>query len=93
MQAFEKLGYVKAEKKGAKYLFSMTEKGKTALTHPHETKDKKTRPGLCSGPHAERSTQGQGGKGGRISPCFHHCTTIKHRYSMPSVQDMESVHG
>jgi len=26
MQAFEKRGYVKAEKKGAKYLFSITDK-------------------------------------------------------------------
>ena len=33
MQAFEKMGYVKAEKKGAKYLFSITEQGrKAALT-------------------------------------------------------------
>ncbi len=31
MQAFEKLGYVKSEKKGAKYLFSITEKGKLGL--------------------------------------------------------------
>jgi len=39
MQAFEKMGYVKAEKKGAKYLFSITEQGrKAALTT--EGKDK-----------------------------------------------------
>jgi hypothetical protein len=46
MQAFEKLGYVKAEKKGAKYLFSITDKGKTALTNPpvKEVKDKKHDP-------------------------------------------------
>ncbi len=34
MERFEKLGYVKSEKKGAKYLFSINDKGKTALMHP-----------------------------------------------------------
>jgi hypothetical protein len=42
MQAFEKMGYVKAEKKGAKYLFSITEQGrKAALTT--EGKDKEAK--------------------------------------------------
>ncbi len=45
MQAFEKMGYVKAEKKGAEYLFSITEQGKKAAlttsgTSPTEGKDK-----------------------------------------------------
>jgi len=39
MQAFEKMGYVKAEKKGAKYLFSITEQGKKAALTT-EGKDK-----------------------------------------------------
>jgi len=41
MQAFEKMGYVKAEKKGAKYLFSITERGKkAALTTSGTTEGK-----------------------------------------------------
>src|SRR6266705_45495 len=45
MQAFEKMGYVKAEKKGAKYLFSITEQGKkAALTTEGKDKDKKHDP-------------------------------------------------
>jgi ribosomal protein L40E len=39
MEAFEKMGYVKAEKKGAKYLFSITEQGKEAALTT-EGKDK-----------------------------------------------------
>ncbi len=39
MQAFEEMGYVKAEKKGAKYLFSITEQGKKAALTT-EGKDK-----------------------------------------------------
>ena len=52
MEAFEKLGYVKAEKKGAKYLFSITEKGKHALANPapkhQDSKDKGANPAPAS---------------------------------------------
>ncbi len=44
MQAFEKMGYVKAEKKGAKYLFSITEQGKKAALTT-EGKDKEAHKG------------------------------------------------
>lgn len=40
MERFEKLGYVKSEKKGIKYLFSITEKGKHFLTNPPKPQDK-----------------------------------------------------
>ena len=58
MERFEKLGYVKSERKGVKYLFSITEKGKHFLTSPPpKSQDKPKDKGANPAPGSTASTK------------------------------------